>query len=156
MLITPKRPAVSGLLSTFNLAIFSLSPISPSSSSNTGAIILHGPHQGAQKSTSTVPDFTSSEKFWSVTSTMAIVLPPSFTKFQSAELSIPLRGDGSKVFRRPKKGREAEEVLIRHTLSKNSAAKIGGSISGRIQPELNGGRTWGRREIADKPPGLGS
>src|SRR5699024_2597107 len=53
ILITPYLPAVSWLSSTFSLAIFTLSPNSPSNSSNTGAIILQGPHQGAQKSTST-------------------------------------------------------------------------------------------------------
>src|SRR5699024_11960191 len=56
ILMTPYFPAVSWLSSTFNFTIFTASPSSPSNSSKTGAIILQGPHQGAQKSTNTNQD----------------------------------------------------------------------------------------------------
>src|SRR5438105_15390865 len=66
---TPKRPAVIGLASTSSLAIFTFSPCSLAISSSTGATIRQGPHQVAQKSTSTgVADLmTSVSKFWSLT-----------------------------------------------------------------------------------------
>src|SRR5690606_5772803 len=95
-----------------------------SSSSKTGAIILHGPHQGAQKSTSTVPDFTSSEKFWSVTSTIAIMVTSLIPKFQSDEHSIPLSVKGSKVFRRAKKGENTRRNCLSSLFAKNTAIKI--------------------------------
>src|SRR5687767_10606083 len=49
----------------FTFPIFTLSPYSVASSSSTGAIILHGPHHSAQKSTSTGTEdlTTSSPKF---------------------------------------------------------------------------------------------
>ena len=53
MLITSKRRAMSGLSSTLSLAIFSLPACSSAISSRIGAIILHGPHHSAQKSTRT-------------------------------------------------------------------------------------------------------
>ena len=40
------------LSSTFTLYMLTLSPISVASSAKTGERALHGPHQGAQKSTS--------------------------------------------------------------------------------------------------------
>ena len=49
----PNFPASSLLLSTFTLQILALSPNSSASASKIGAIALHGPHQGAQKSTTT-------------------------------------------------------------------------------------------------------
>ena len=48
----PKRPAVSGLASTSSFTILTLS-FSLAISSRTGATMRHGPHQVAQKSTST-------------------------------------------------------------------------------------------------------
>src|SRR5690606_20618725 len=45
--------AVARFSSTLTLAIFTLPAYSSASSSRAGAIILQGPHQGAQKSTST-------------------------------------------------------------------------------------------------------
>src|ERR1700676_1752275 len=49
----PKRLERVGLLSTSTLAIRTAVPCSFAISSKTGAIIRHGPHQVAQKSTST-------------------------------------------------------------------------------------------------------
>src|SRR5690554_1009981 len=45
--------AVASFSSIFNLAILTLPAYSSASTSSTGAIILQGPHQAAQKSTST-------------------------------------------------------------------------------------------------------
>src|SRR3989440_8062311 len=80
---TPKRPAVIGLASTSSLAIFTFSPCSFAISSSTGATIRQGPHQAAQKSTSTgVSDLmTSVSKFWSLTTCgldmlRLLLLPP--------------------------------------------------------------------------------
>src|ERR1039458_10794428 len=49
----PKRVARSWLSSTLTLPILILPTFSSASSSSSGAIILHGPHQVAQKSTNT-------------------------------------------------------------------------------------------------------
>src|SRR4051812_35016163 len=53
MLITSKRRAASGLSSTLSLAMLTLPDCSVAISSRIGAIILHGPHHSAQKSTIT-------------------------------------------------------------------------------------------------------
>ena len=53
MLMTLNRMRQVGLSSTLSLAIVTLSPCSPAISSRIGAIILHGPHHSAQKSTRT-------------------------------------------------------------------------------------------------------
>src|SRR5882762_1424219 len=68
---------MDGLASTSSLAIVNLSLFSPAISSRTGATILHGPHQLAQKSTTTVLLLlrTSASNEVSVTST---VLAPIF------------------------------------------------------------------------------
>src|SRR4051812_36190488 len=52
-----------------SLAMVTLSPSSPAISSSAGAIIRHGPHHSAQKSTRTGPSEprTSEAKLWSVT-----------------------------------------------------------------------------------------
>ena len=50
--LTPKRPACAWSVSVLTLAITKLSRSAPTFS-NTGPIILHGPHHGAQKSTKT-------------------------------------------------------------------------------------------------------
>src|SRR4051812_30788080 len=57
------------------LAMVSFSPFSAAISSSTGATILHGPHQVAQKSTRTgvLLDSTSAENESSVTATVALV-----------------------------------------------------------------------------------
>src|SRR5438067_2822701 len=57
-----------------SLATVTLSPSSPAISSSAGAIIRHGPHHSAQKSTSTGPSApnTSVAKFWSVTVLVAM------------------------------------------------------------------------------------
>src|SRR5438477_6299036 len=53
--ITPYFEAVFGLSSTFSFTILTLSPIVPEISSSAGAIMRHGPHHSAQKSTTTGP-----------------------------------------------------------------------------------------------------
>src|SRR5262245_36456545 len=69
---TWKSRAVAGFASTSILATFSAPTFSLAISSSTGATILHGPHQVAQKSTSTgvLLDSTSSENVSSVTATV--------------------------------------------------------------------------------------
>src|SRR2546423_1167972 len=49
----PYLAAVAGFSSTFSFTILTLPFIVPASSSSAGAIILHGPHHSAQKSTTT-------------------------------------------------------------------------------------------------------
>src|SRR5512145_1930511 len=68
MLRIPYFPASIGFASTSTFATLSLPAYSPAISSREGAIILHGPHHSAQKSTSTgtVEFNTSVSKFWSV------------------------------------------------------------------------------------------
>ena len=53
MEVTPSCWASAGLLSTSTLAIWTEPAISPASWSRTGPSCLQGPHQVAQKSTST-------------------------------------------------------------------------------------------------------
>jgi hypothetical protein len=62
--------AVSGFSSTFSLATLTVRARSAANSSITGAIIRHGPHQGAQQSSKTGRDdcMTSCSKVASVTS----------------------------------------------------------------------------------------
>ena len=64
MLITSKRRARSGFSSTLSLATVILPACSTAISSRMGAIILHGPHHSAQKSTTTarVGGLTASSK----------------------------------------------------------------------------------------------
>src|ERR1035438_4555092 len=82
---------VAPLRSTSILPIVTLPWYSPASSSTIGAMARHGPHQAAQKSTSTgFSDFnTSASKLASVTSTMALLAihPPSFQKVYMSCLS---------------------------------------------------------------------
>ncbi len=69
---TPNRPASSGLASTSTFANSQRPPDSAARRSRIGPNTLHGPHQAAQKSTTTgtVRDraITSSSKRWVVTS----------------------------------------------------------------------------------------
>src|SRR5689334_21164198 len=60
---------MSGFSSMLSLATVTLSPRSLAISSSAGAIIRHGPHHSAQKSTRTGPSApsTSLAKLWSVT-----------------------------------------------------------------------------------------
>src|SRR5262245_14256456 len=53
MLCTLKRAAVAGFSSTFSFATRTRPAISAASSSIAGAIIRHGPHQGAHRSSNT-------------------------------------------------------------------------------------------------------
>src|SRR5262249_30930550 len=53
--ITPYFEAVFGLSSTLSFTILTFSPIAPAISSSAGAIMRHGPHHSAQKSTTTGP-----------------------------------------------------------------------------------------------------
>jgi hypothetical protein len=68
MLITPNIPGVAGLASTSTLPTLTRPSYSVERSSTMGAIALQGPHQDAQKSTSTgTSDWrTSAPKFASV------------------------------------------------------------------------------------------
>src|SRR3989338_897791 len=77
MLRMPNFIDTCWLLSTSSLPTFSLPSYSFAISSTAGAIILHGPHHTAQKSTNTgLSDFrTSVSKFASVTSTGFIRSP---------------------------------------------------------------------------------
>ena len=61
--ITPYFDAVFGFSSTLSLTILTLSPIAPAISSSAGAIIRHGPHHSAQKSTTTGPVAFSTSEF---------------------------------------------------------------------------------------------
>src|SRR6516225_6327692 len=72
--------AVFGLSSTLSFAICSLSPFSDAISSSTGAIILHGPHHSAQKSTSTgfSDPLIVSSKVESLSATMCSDTPVPF------------------------------------------------------------------------------
>src|SRR6185295_15322312 len=65
----PYFEATPGFSSTLSFTILTLSPIVPAISSRAGAIIRHGPHHSAQKSTTTgLVDFsTSTSKFASDT-----------------------------------------------------------------------------------------
>src|SRR5579884_3350165 len=65
---------MSGFSSIFSFAIVTLSPSSPEISSSAGAIIRHGPHHSAQKSTRTglSEPRTSEAKLWSVTVLVAM------------------------------------------------------------------------------------
>src|ERR1700745_3683624 len=79
MLMTSKRRAISGLSSTLSFATETCPPCSLAISSNSGAIILHGPHHSAQKSTITglSPCVTSRSKLDSsslITVELSIVL----------------------------------------------------------------------------------
>lgn len=71
MLWIPYWEAVPGFSSVFNFPIFTRPAYSEANSSMIGAIILHGPHQGAQQSTRTGrgKESTSSWKVLSVIST---------------------------------------------------------------------------------------
>ena len=85
--ITPYFEAVFGLSSTFNLTILTLSPIAPEISSSAGAIMRHGPHHSAQKSTTTGPVAlsTSASKSASETLPTAIDVPRSVRKKTARE-----------------------------------------------------------------------
>src|ERR1700680_1013336 len=65
----PYFDAVAGFSSTLSLTIFTFSPNAPAISSSAGAIMRHGPHHSAQKSTTTGPVAfkTSASKFASET-----------------------------------------------------------------------------------------
>src|ERR1700736_3932036 len=77
--ITPYFEAVFGLSSTFSFTILTLSPIAPEISSSAGAIMRHGPHHSAQKSTTTGPCAlsTSDSKLASETLPTAMGIPRS-------------------------------------------------------------------------------
>src|SRR5690242_17986283 len=83
----------------FSFAIVTFSPSSPAISSSAGAIIRHGPHHSAQKSTRTGPSEprTSEAKLWSVTVfvVMAGVSPGRQQKLTSiwGLLATPSRRD---------------------------------------------------------------
>ena len=69
---TAKVWAIRGLSSTLTLASSTAPPVSATAFSSIGPSVLHGPHQGAHRSTTTgtvaLRASTSSWKVWSVTS----------------------------------------------------------------------------------------
>src|SRR5690242_14534739 len=67
----PYFAAVFGFSSTLSLTILTLSPMAPEISSSAGAIMRHGPHHSAQKSTTTGSDDLST----SVSKLASEVLP---------------------------------------------------------------------------------
>src|SRR5579859_4173662 len=77
--ITPYFDAVFGLSSTLSFTILTFSPIAPAISSSAGAIMRHGPHHSAQKSTTTGPSAlsTSVSKLASETLPTAMGIPRS-------------------------------------------------------------------------------
>src|SRR5688500_12816161 len=93
MLMTSNRRAVSGLSSTFSLPTFTFPACSVAISSSTGAIILHGPHHSAQKSTMTGSDeaLISSVNDVSLSVRMAPAIGPP--------LALPLGGRLDDVIR---------------------------------------------------------
>src|SRR5258705_6259316 len=76
----PKRAASAGLLSTSTLATFTRPACSAAISLSTGAIILHGPHHSAQKSTRTgwLDWRTSRSKFVSLISMVGFIMQSIF------------------------------------------------------------------------------
>src|SRR3989344_454270 len=72
--ITPNLWARSRLSSTFTFANFALSFISEATSSTAGDKILHGPHQTAQKSTTTLSSFMNLSKLFLSNSTTPFVM----------------------------------------------------------------------------------
>jgi hypothetical protein len=86
MPLIPNDDAVFGFSSTFTFTKATFSEFSSANASIVGASALHGPHHGAQKSTSTgFPDFnTSCSNELSVTSltNLLILEPPMISKFQ--------------------------------------------------------------------------
>src|SRR6516225_3195963 len=68
--ITPYLEAVFGLSSTLSFTILTLSPIAPEISSSAGAIMRHGPHHSAQKSTTTGPGAFSTSASKSASETL--------------------------------------------------------------------------------------
>src|SRR5688572_7386118 len=77
----PYRDAVAGCSSTLSLVTFSFPSYSPAISSTIGAIDRHGPHHGAQKSTSTgtLLWITSTSKLLSPTSVIFPTMVVSFS-----------------------------------------------------------------------------
>src|SRR3954463_4520522 len=88
--ITPYFEAVFGLSSTFSLTILTLSPIAPEISSSAGAIMRHGPHHSAQKSTTTGPVALSTSVSKSASETLPTAMGiPLVHCGQSGEESPP-------------------------------------------------------------------
>src|SRR5215470_14068366 len=85
--ITPYFEAVFGLSSTFSFTILTLSPIAPEISSSAGAIMRHGPHHSAQKSTTTGPVALSTSASKSASETL-----PTDMEYL-AQLGIKGRGE---------------------------------------------------------------
>src|SRR5689334_1699062 len=91
--------AVSGFSSTFSLTILTFSPTEPEISSRAGAIILHGPHHSAQKSTTTgLADLsTSASKFASETLPTAMKHLVRIGRSRAARGAANLRMQGGEV-----------------------------------------------------------
>src|SRR4051812_10464616 len=81
--------ATPGFSSTLSLTILTLSPIWPAISSSAGAIMRHGPHHSAQKSTTTGPValITSASKFASETLPTVMGAPHCWNRDSSPDRS---------------------------------------------------------------------
>src|SRR6478609_7277962 len=78
---TPNWAASSGFSSMLSLATFTLPWNSTASSSRLGAIILHGPHHSAQKSTTTGSADSRTSAWKLLISTLTVAIGCSFTGF---------------------------------------------------------------------------
>src|ERR1700756_4740174 len=103
--ITPYFDAVFGLSSTLSFTILTLSPIAPEISSSAGAIMRHGPHHSAQKSTTTGPRAFSTSASKSASETLPTAMRNLVRLEKRARLSL------------------AGERVARSSLSRNDGAK---------------------------------
>ena len=88
MLITPKRVASSGSSSILTLPTYTSPLCSSASSSTTGESMRHGPHQGAQKSTST--GFSAARTSRSKLSCVTVKTDILKTPFASDDIASPV------------------------------------------------------------------
>src|SRR5690606_30234560 len=91
---TPYLVGVIGLSSMLTLATITWSPFSAASSSRNGAIILHGPHHSAQKSTTTgTGDLSTSASNESslVVMTVMLVTPRRWIRPSAARVRVGRR-----------------------------------------------------------------
>src|SRR4051794_23499777 len=101
----------------FSLATVTLSPSSLEISSSAGAIMRHGPHHSAQKSTRTAPSApsTSVSKLWSVTVLVAISAnlltePSGDMGTVAAHLNSPARTAKARSYRAVQSAPHVQEI----------------------------------------------
>src|SRR5882757_1595454 len=113
---------MDGLASTSSLATVNLSLFSPAISSRTGATILHGPHQVAQKSTTTVLLLlsTSDSNEFSVTSTVLAPIRAPFRKSCGSHAVFELAAAISRRFRPARRPPDARPTSARQRLRPNN------------------------------------